>query len=470
MEKKLYKRNLLIPSIKIVCDIAAIGSSVFLAYYMRFNSIIVTWLPPPMGYIPPLKNYVYFSLFVALMYIILFSIFRSYKTRLFSSFLSEVGTIFKVNFIGIFFAMSGAFLYRDFSYSRLVFLLILIHGIILVLIERFLFHKLKKVLLQRGYNILRTYLIGSPEQLTRIIPSLIQSSTHHFEITGYLCDESLDQAEFPYLGKPDKLINELKSGSCEALIIAFNVKEHHLLYEIIKAVEGKNIELFYIPDLLDLYTANYQTLEINNLFLLQLKRFTLSGWQGFLKYIFDILISLTSLVILFPFFIIIPSLIKLNSPGPVFYKHKRVGLDGNQFDIIKFRSMTVNAEDQTGPVWAKPDDTRVTSVGRILRRTSLDELPQLINVIRGEMSLVGPRPERPHFVEQFQEYIPKYLERHRVRSGITGWAQINGLRGQSPVEERTKYDVYYIENWSLWFDIKIIIMTFIAIIRGKNAY
>jgi len=470
MEQKIYKRNLLIPSIKIVCDIAAIGSSVFLAYYIRFYSIITHWLPPPKDYIPPFKNYVYFALFVALIYIVLFSIFRSYKTRLFSSFSSEVGLIFKVNFIGILLAMSGAFLYRGFSYSRLVFLLILIHGIILLVIERFLFHKVKDALLQQGYNILRTYLIGSQEQLIRIIPPLIQSSTHYFKITGYLSDESLDQAKFPYLGKPDKLSSKLESGSCEALIIAFNAKEHHRLFKIIKAVEGRNIELFYIPDLLDLYTANYQTLEINNLFLLQLKRFALSGWQGFLKYIFDFLISLTSLILLFPFFVIIAALVKLNSPGPVFYKHKRVGLDGNQFDIIKFRSMTADAEEQTGPVWAKPGDTRVTSVGRFLRRTSLDEIPQFINVIRGEMSLVGPRPERPHFVREFKSFIPKYQERHRFRSGITGWAQVNGLRGQSSIEERTKYDVFYIDNWSLGFDLKILILTISAIFKGENAY
>jgi lipopolysaccharide/colanic/teichoic acid biosynthesis glycosyltransferase len=132
--------------------------------------------------------------------------------------------------------------------------------------------------------------------------------------------------------------------------------------------------------------------------------------------------------------------------------------------------MVQNAEQSSGPIWAKKSDPRVTAIGKFLRRTSLDELPQIINVIKGDMSIVGPRPERPHFVNKFKSYIPKYSERHRVRSGITGWAQVNGLRGQSPIEERTRYDVYYIENWSLWFDIKILIMTFLAIVRGENAY
>ena len=152
------------------------------------------------------------------------------------------------------------------------------------------------------------------------------------------------------------------------------------------------------------------------------------------------------------------------------YLQDRIGLDGNEFKMIKFRSMVLEAEKETGPIWTKENDPRVTFIGKILRRTSLDEFPQLINVLKGDMSIVGPRPERKVFVDQFKQYIPKYTERHRVRSGLTGWAQVNGLRGQSPIEERTRYDVYYIENWSLWFDIKIILMTFITIARGDNAY
>jgi exopolysaccharide biosynthesis polyprenyl glycosylphosphotransferase len=203
---------------------------------------------------------------------------------------------------------------------------------------------------------------------------------------------------------------------------------------------------------------------------LRLKAVEFSGWQGFLKRSFDLLVSLTGLIILSPLLLLLAVLVKMNSTGSVFYKQKRIGLDGREFTMLKFRSMVVDAEKESGPVWAAEKDPRTTSIGRFLRRTSLDELPQLINVIRGEMSLVGPRPERRVFVEQFRQQIPQYAERHRVRSGVTGWAQVNGLRGQSPIEDRTRYDVYYIENWSLWFDIKIILLTFLAIIRGENAY
>jgi exopolysaccharide biosynthesis polyprenyl glycosylphosphotransferase len=252
--------------------------------------------------------------------------------------------------------------------------------------------------------------------------------------------------------------------------MAFNKYESKKIIEIIKKTEGKNIELFYVPDILDLRISNFTTFESNGVLLLQLKAFTLSGWQGMIKNMFDYLVSLLTLILLSPFFLLIAILIRITSKGSIFYRQKRIGMDGRKFEIIKFRTMKQDAEKETGPVWATTKDPRVTPIGLILRRTSLDELPQLINVIKGDMSLVGPRPERPYFVEKFQVQIPKYAERHRVRSGITGWAQINGLRGQSPIEERTRYDVYYIENWSLWFDIKILILTFIAILKGKNAY
>ncbi|MDZ7344085.1 MAG: sugar transferase, partial [candidate division KSB1 bacterium] len=169
-------------------------------------------------------------------------------------------------------------------------------------------------------------------------------------------------------------------------------------------------------------------------------------------------------------FLLIAIAIRLEAKGRIFYKQKRVGLDGHEFDLIKFRSMREDAERETGPVWARPGDRRGTKTGRLLRRFSLDELPQLWNVLKGEMSLVGPRPERLFFIEQFRNEVPRYLDRHRVKSGMTGWAQVNGLRGQAPIEERTKYDIYYIENWSLAFDIKIILKTLWTVAFGKDSY
>jgi len=197
----------------------------------------------------------------------------------------------------------------------------------------------------------------------------------------------------------------------------------------------------------------------------------LRGWKLSAKRLMDLAISAAGLVALSPFMLFVVFLIKISSKGPVFYSQTRVGLDGKPFQILKFRSMRVDDEAETGPKWASADDPRKTRLGTLLRRTSIDELPQLINVLLGEMSIVGPRPERPMFVDQFKQVVPRYMERHKEKAGITGWAQVNGLRGDTSIIERTKYDLYYIENWSLLFDVKIILRTVLNQFRGdRNAY
>lgn len=225
------------------------------------------------------------------------------------------------------------------------------------------------------------------------------------------------------------------------------------------------------PDLFQIMAAEVAISDLDGLPMLSVRDVALRGWKRSVKRAMDIAVSAAGLVILSPVLMLIAALIRLESKGPVFYAQERVGLDGKPFPMLKFRSMRVDAEQQSGPVWATADDPRRTRFGSILRRTSLDELPQLINVLLGEMSLVGPRPERPVFVEQFRQVVPRYMERHAEKAGMTGWAQVNGLRGDTSIVERTKYDLYYVENWSLLFDLKIIVRTFINILRGdRNAY
>ncbi|NIV03806.1 MAG: undecaprenyl-phosphate glucose phosphotransferase, partial [Calditrichae bacterium] len=398
-------------------------------------------------------------------------IFNAYRSRFFSSFTQDIPILFKTCVVSLLVAMSGAFLYRGFSYSRLVFVLIFINLIIFLLLGRFIFHRTKGSFIKKGYSVLHALLVGSGENLIRVYDRLVSAQNHNLQIVGYISEHSSDELPLKYAGKLTNLPQIIShSQPCDALIVSFKQNEHHKVLDIIKNIEGKNIDLFYVPDILDMLTSNFHSMEINGVPLLQLKAYILSGWQGLLKRTFDVVVSVASIIVLSPLFFVIAFLIKVTSKGPIFYAQPRVGLDGREFMMLKFRSMRTDAEADSGPVWASQKDPRVTPVGKILRRSSLDELPQLFNVLASDMSLVGPRPERRHFVEQFQEYIPKYIERHRVRSGMTGWAQVNGLRGQSPVEERTRYDLYYIENWSLWFDLKIIVMTFMEIIRGENAY
>ena len=205
--------------------------------------------------------------------------------------------------------------------------------------------------------------------------------------------------------------------------------------------------------------------------MLAVRDVALRCWKLSVKRAMDIAVSGLGLVILSPVLLLVALLVKLGSKGPVLYTQVRVGLDGRPFEMIKFRSMRVDAEAASGPVWASEDDPRRTRLGTFMRKTSIDELPQLVNVLVGDMSLVGPRPERPVFVDQFRQVVPRYMERHKEKAGMTGWAQVNGLRGDTSIIERTKYDLYYIENWSLLFDLKIIVRTFMNALRGdRHAY
>lgn len=467
MPQNVYKKNLIVPGVKIFFDAVALELAVVFSYWLRFDSRFLEFMPLNV-HRPPFENYFYFSLFIILTYLIIFGTFRSYKTRIFSTFSQDIPTILKTCFLGILFIMSAAFLFRGFSYSRSVFLLIFLNSIVFLLFGRSIFHRLKRFFFRKGFDILNVCIIGSANLISTVTEQLQSTRRMRLHLNGYFSEEKGPESGINYLGKISDLPAHI--DQVDGLVLAFNEPERQKILEVLKLTEGKNIDIFFIPDLVGLITSGFTTIEGEDFILLQLKSFSLSGWQGFIKRVFDIVSSIAGLILLSPLLVSVALLIKLTSKGPVLYKQERIGMDGRVFRILKFRSMIADAEAKTGAVWAKENDPRVTRIGAFLRRTSIDELPQLFNVISGDMSLVGPRPERPEFVREFETFIPKYQERHRFRSGITGWAQANGLRGQSSIEERTKYDVYYIENWSLAFDLKILILTLIAIFKGENAY
>jgi exopolysaccharide biosynthesis polyprenyl glycosylphosphotransferase len=225
-----------------------------------------------------------------------------------------------------------------------------------------------------------------------------------------------------------------------------------------------------IPDFLEIFTSRFQPELALGVPLLSLRKFPLTPGNRLIKRIFDLLVAIPILIISLPLTLLIAVLVWLTSRGPIFYLQERLGQDGRTFKLIKFRSMYVDAEKTTGPVWTSDNDDRRTPVGKFIRRFSLDEVPQILNVIKGDMSLVGPRPERPIFVKQFSSEIPRYMERLRVKSGMTGWAQVNGYRGNTGIEGRLEHDLYYIENWSLWFDVKILLKTLMTVFHSKGAY
>jgi exopolysaccharide biosynthesis polyprenyl glycosylphosphotransferase len=273
------------------------------------------------------------------------------------------------------------------------------------------------------------------------------------------------------IGSISQVPSYTREHATDIILVALDSKDHPVLFDLVHGCEGLHTEIMMVPDVLEIMTSQVRIKELEGIPFIRIKTLPMGAWNQIVKRTFDIVVAFVVLLLISPLFLLLAILIKLTSKGPVFYRQERVGLDGQSFLVLKFRSMKSDAEKVTGPVWAQKDDPRTTELGRFMRRFSLDELPQLINVLRGEMSLVGPRPERPHFVEQFKKDVPMYLDRHKVKTGMTGWAQVNGLRGgEGSIEERTKFDVYYVENWSLVFDLKIIFKTIRAVLFAKDAY
>jgi exopolysaccharide biosynthesis polyprenyl glycosylphosphotransferase len=273
------------------------------------------------------------------------------------------------------------------------------------------------------------------------------------------------------VGGYDAIPQMIDQHNVNQVIIALPDSQRTELSDIVTLCQRGRVDIKVYPDMFAYVAREMSFDELGDIPLVTVRDIALRGWKLSLKRALDITGALVGLVFLSPFLLFTGLLIKLDSPGPVFYTQERMGLDGKPFQMIKFRSMRIDSET-TGPGWTRPDDERVTRLGRLMRATSWDELPQLINVLLGEMSLVGPRPERPVYVQQFRERIPRYMERHREKAGMTGWAQVNGLRGDTSISERTSYDLWYVENWSLWLDIKIIIRTVLQVVlrRARNAY
>jgi len=274
----------------------------------------------------------------------------------------------------------------------------------------------------------------------------------------------------PVLGTTDDLPRLIDEHGIHEVIIALPEASHQETLGIIALCDRSTISVKVFPDVFQFIAGQVTIDDLGGLPLLAVRDVALRGWKLTVKRAVDILGSGALLVLSSPLMLLVAILIKLESPGPVFYAQERMGLDARPFPMLKFRSMRKDAESETGPVWAKPGDARRTRLGGLIRKLSIDEFPQFINVLIGDMSLVGPRPERPFFVEQFRQNIPRYMDRHREKAGLTGWAQVNGLRGDTSITERTKYDLWYIENWSLLLDFKIILRTALRALNDRNAY
>tara|TARA_Y100000590_G_scaffold271942_1_gene305322 strand:+ start:2164 stop:3579 length:1416 start_codon:yes stop_codon:yes gene_type:complete len=327
----------------------------------------------------------------------------------------------------------------------------------------------------KGYNQRQVVIAGAGSLGKKIVSRMRSAPWVGLEIVGFFDDNDKLQGKHLHgikiQGTLDDIEIFIKDREIDQVWIALPLRAEERTKELMtKILMSTSVEIRFVPDIFDFRLLNFSVSEIVGLPVLNLTDSPIFGIHQIIKAVEDQLVAVVSLIILSPLMTLIALGVKISSPGPVFYRQERVSWNGLSFNMLKFRSMPVDAEKNKGAQWATPDDQRPTGFGRFLRRTSMDELPQLFNVLKGEMSIVGPRPERPVFVEEFKKEIPDYMQKHLVKAGITGWAQVNGWRGDTDLNTRIEYDIYYIENWSILFDLKIIAMTFIKGMINKNAY
>ena len=363
------------------------------------------------------------------------------------------------------------FLYRALDPPRLMLVYWALLSVALVWLARLVFDALLRDAHRRGRDLERVLIVGDGEQAQLVDAKIRGAPELGYRVVGFVGNGSPTPCVEPVLGHLRDVPRLVRDHGVGEVIIAWAGISHPELVDIIAGCTQQRVDIKIFPDIFELMAREVEASELIGLPLMRVRDVTLRGWMRFLKRALDVAVSWTLLVALSWWFLLMALLVKLSSPrGSVLYVQERVGLDNRPFYMIKFRSMRPDAEAESGPVWAVPNDPRRTRLGEIIRRFSLDEFPQLINVLLGEMSLVGPRPERPEFVAQFANLVPRYRERHLEKAGMTGWAQVNGLRGQTSIVERTEYDLFYVETWSLAFDIKILLKTLATVIRDRNAY
>ncbi len=451
-------------------DIVMTSASWVLAYYVRFQT---QFIPVTKG-VPSFNVYWKLITPILVMWLIIFHVCGLYRPRRGSSQAEEFVSIFQAVTFGTIMLITFNFFYPQYSYSRLVLLYFWGINIFAVEICRSLLRNLLDYARSRGYN-LRHILIAGAGNLGQVLSKKAHTYTElGLNVVGFVDDDPKKQGKIiegtPVLGTLDDIQQIIQKSGVQQLFIALPMTAHARVLEILSSMDQECVDVKFIPDLMQYMSLRVGVEELDGIPIVNLRETPIQGWNSVIKRVVDIIFSLLFIILSSPIMLLLALTVKLSSPGPVFYKQKRMGLDGHVFNMYKFRSMRMDAEKTSGAVWARKHDRRRTKLGVFMRSTSLDELPQFFNVLRGDMSLVGPRPERPPFVQKFRENIPRYMLRHRVKSGITGWAQINGWRGNTSIEKRIEYDLYYIQNWSVSFDLKILVMTIWKGMINKHAY
>ena len=455
----------------VLIDAAITAASFMLAYYFKFYILNDG---PGVGVLPA-TEYFKLLLFIVPMYMLLYYFCSIYAPKRTVRRRFEIFGIIKANFIGVIALIILLFLVvRELNYSRSVIGFFYIFNVGFTAAFRIFLRKGLRTIRRQGYNLKHILLVGYSRAAEQYIDRLADNPQWGYVACGILDDHIPAGTLYKgvkVLGRLGNLEIILPENKLDAVAITLPLKDYDNLQSIVGICEKSGVHTKFIPDYNGLIPGRPYTEDLLGLPVVNIRYVPLTNTGNILiKRIADIAGSIVGIIVTSPIMLAAAVLVKASGPGPVIFKQERVGLHNRPFSMYKFRSMTMQPPGEEKKAWTVKDDPRVTKVGRFLRRTSLDELPQLFNILKGDMSLVGPRPERPGWVEKFREEIPRYMIKHQVRPGLTGWAQVNGLRGDTSIRKRIEYDLYYIENWTPGFDIKIVLMTFFTGFVNKNAY
>src|SRR6266568_311428 len=477
----MRRYNRLLVAFFVTADMVLGIAAFLIAYLLRFETF-ASLLPVHKGF-PPFAQYLRIAPFIGMLVPVAFQVQGLYRLRRGRSRVDDFFGVFVGTILAVVLGLGGTLYYQTYytnepakdvglyEVSQYVWMIFLIVNVGLAYASRELVREALERRWRAGIGLKRVLIAGAGDLGRVVADKVLEHRELGFKVVGFLDDRAggdhIGYRGIPLLGMLSEADDIVRRESVDHLYVALPLDEHVKMLALIEATNREGIDIHVVPDLLQFIALRARLENLDGVPIISLNDVPLRGFNSVLKRVIDMAISGLALGCMAIPFGIIAYLIKRSSAGPVFYTQERMGLDGKAFNVYKFRSMHQGAVDDTGPVWARDDDPRATNIGRLLRRFDIDELPQFWNVLRGDMSIVGPRPERPYFVEQFKHRIPQYMLRHKVKAGITGWAQVNGWRGNTSLEKRIEYDLYYIENWSVGLDIKIMWLT---LVRGLHRH
>lgn len=464
----------------IIVDAIIIAFSFLLAYQLRFDD---TWSPlikyhiinPPIGYYKALEDYRNMLVLLIPCYIAIYYICGMYDPKRTSGRRSEFFSLIKASILGMAYTVAILyFLLKEHDYARLFLGIFMMLNVTIDYTFRLIVIKILHNMRKSGKNLKHIILVGYSRTTERYIDRLRVHPEWGYYIHGILDDNKKPGTSYKHvnvIGSMNKLSELLATNQYDEIAITLSINEYNKLENIVSICEKSGVHTKFLPDYNNVIPTKPYTEDLDGIPVIHVRHVPLSSsFNQVLKRIVDIFGSLVAIILFAIPMLISAIIIKITSPGPLIFKQTRIGLHNQEFSIYKFRSMKVQDEAKEKKAWTTANDPRVTRFGKFMRKTNIDELPQLFNVLKGDMSLVGPRPERPYFVNKFKEEIPRYMIKHQVRPGMTGWAQVNGYRGDTSITKRIECDLYYVENWSIFLDFKILFLTFFGNKVNKNAY